>query len=172
MAGTLAKSVILAALARLDGYLDSKLTLIIGGGTAMILAHDFPLATSDIDAVSKPADLAKLDSLVKTVAREMGIPPDWLNPYFSSFTHTLPADFETRLVPVFTGRHLEGLALGKEDMLIMKCFAHRQKDVGHARALLKKGADVDFVEGHIEALREKGIPKAQEALDFLDELTE
>lgn len=160
------------ALNRLDEKLDSPLTLIIGGGGAMILAHDFPLSTTDIDAVPKSMDIATLDPLVKAIAKELGLPPDWLNPYFSSFTHTLPNDYEKRLVSVFEGAHLRGLALGKEEMLIMKCFAHRQKDVGHARALLKKGADREFVADHIEKLREKGIPQADAALDFLDELEE
>ncbi len=138
----------------------------------MVLAHDFPLATADIDAVPRPIDLPALDSLVKTIARELELPPDWLNPYFSSFTHTLPNDYDTRLVPVFAGKKLQGLALGKEDMLIMKCFAHRQKDVGHARALIKKGTNLDFVENHIEKLRDSNVIGAQAALDFLDELVE
>jgi hypothetical protein len=170
MTVALAKETMLTALHRLDDHLSSPVTLIIGGGGAMILAHGFPLATSDIDAIPRQMELADLDPLVKLVARELGLPPDWLNPYFSSFTHTLPPDFEKRLVPVFSGRNLVGLALGKEEMLIMKCFAHRQKDVGHARALLKGGADREFVEAHVEGLREKGIPGAQAALDFLDDL--
>ncbi len=41
------------ALSRLDDLLKQPVTLIMGGGGAMILAHDFPLATTDIDAVPK-----------------------------------------------------------------------------------------------------------------------
>ena len=52
----------------------------------------------------------------------------------------------------------------------MKCFAGRKKDVSHARALLKIGADRAFVERHVETLLGRGIPGAREALDFLDEL--
>ena len=70
------------------------------------------------------------------------------------------------------GQNLKVLALGKDEMLIMKCFAHRLKDEGHAKALIKKGARVEFVESHIEKLLEKRIPLAQEALDFLDELVD
>ncbi len=168
----LTETLMRTALGALDTRLKEPITLIIGGGGAMILAHGFPLATSDIDAIPRKIEVAELDALVKEIALEMKLPSDWLNPYFSSFTHTLPPDYAERLIRVYDGKFLEGLALGKEEMLIMKCFAHRPKDVGHARALIKGGADLDFVEGHIEKLKEKGIPGAQAALDFLNELNE
>jgi len=172
MAGPLSAEIMKKALARLDELLTEPTTLIIGGGGAMILAHGYPLATSDLDAIPEGMDVAKLDPLVKQIASEQGLPSDWLNPYFSTFAHTLPEDYGERLVEVYRGAHLRARALGKEEMLIMKCFAHRQKDVSHARALLKKGADVDRVETQIEKLRDKGIPGAQDALDFLDDLLE
>jgi hypothetical protein len=158
------------ALTALDHHLTRPVGLIVGGGGAMILAHHFPLATSDIDAVPRGISFDELDPLVKTVAKELNIPPDWMNPYFSTFAHTLPADYEKRLITVFQGKHLTAQALGKEDMLIMKCFAHRQKDVGHAKALIKRGADIAFVEKRIEELDGKRIPGCKEALDFLDEV--
>jgi hypothetical protein len=62
------------------------------------------------------------------------------------------------------------MALGVEDLLIMKCFAGREKDIGHARALLKKGPDLALVDGRIHQLIEKGIQGAREAGDFFDDL--
>jgi hypothetical protein len=158
------------ALTQLDGQLSTPVVLVMGGGGAMILAHGYQLGTSDIDAVPRGISIAELDVLVKKIATQLGLQADWLNPYFSTFSHTLPGDYSTRLIEVFTGAWLKVDALGKEDMLIMKCFAHRQKDVGHARALIKKGADLNFVSNHIEALLKKGIPGAQVALDFLDDV--
>ncbi len=55
-------------------------------------------------------------------------------------------------------------------MLIMKCFAHRQKDVGHAKALIKLGANIDFVESQMADLLERGIPGSDLALEFFDEV--
>lgn len=158
------------ALTRLDELLPSDVTLIIGGGGAMLLAHGFPLATTDIDGIPKGIEIGALDVWVKQIAQEKGLPPDWLNPYFSTFAHTLPPDYGNRLITVYSGRRLRALALGKEDLLVMKCFAHRQKDVGHARALIRLGPDLKMVENHIEALQKKGIPGADKALEFLDEL--
>ena len=164
------KEQMLKALMALDQYLSAPLTLIVGGGSAMILAHQFPLATTDIDAIPKGLEINELDRLVKMVAHDLNLPIDWLNTYYSTFTYTLPIDYSTRLEPVFKGTHISALALGKSDMLIMKCYAHRSKDVAHAKALVKSGADTDFVEKHIQKLLEKRIPKSQQALDFFNDI--
>jgi hypothetical protein len=144
--------------------------LIIGGGGAMILAHHFPLATTDIDGIPGAGVTAEeLDPLIKKVAQELNLAPDWLNPYYVTFTHVLPSDYSSRLILVFEFSNLKVEALSKEDLLIMKCFAGRMKDQPHARALLRAGADSGFVEKHLERLMAKGIPGAEKALDFLDE---
>lgn len=162
----------LAALQALDQLLDRPIRLIIGGGGAMILAHHFTLATADIDGVpGAGATAEELDPPIKQVAQKLQIAPDWLNPYYATFTHVLPADYGARLETVYQGAHLKVEALSKDDLLIMKCFAGRMKDRAHARALIQKGADAGFVEAHIEKLIEKNIPKAKEALDFLDEVS-
>ena len=168
--GPLTQQIMLKALMRLSELLDSHVTLIMGGGGAMILAHRFPLGTTDIDAVPKGIETAALDVYVKKIADEQNLPPDWLNPYFSTFAHTLPHDYGNRLVTVFESERLKVQALGKEEMLIMKCFAHRQKDVPHAKALVKGNADTDAVERQILALEKKGIPGTSQALDFLQDI--
>jgi hypothetical protein len=170
MAGSLTAEIMKAALSALDSHLDRNVTLIMGGGGAMILAHGYPRGTTDIDAIPVGGDISALDLLVKKIASELSLPVDWLNPYFSTFAHVLPTDYSTRLISVFKGVKLEVKALGCEDMLIMKCFAGRQKDVPHAKALISRGADLKRVEERIEELAAKSIPKAQEALDFLDEV--
>ncbi len=170
--GPLTKDIMRKALGRLDELLPNSVTLIMGGGGAMILAHGFPLGTTDIDAIPKGMDTAELDVLTRQIAQEQKLVSDWLNPYFSTFAFTLPSDYGDRLVEVFRGKHLAVQALGREEMLIMKCFAHRPKDVGHAKALLKKGANVTKVEAHIETLLKRGIPGSQAALDFLQDVVE
>ncbi len=166
----LVKESMLKALERLNQLLDQPVTLIVGGGSAMILAHDFKLGTSDIDALPKGIELGMIDPLIKQIAKEQNLAPDWLNPYYSTFAYTLPSDYGDRLICVFQGTNLKALALGKEEMLIMKCFAHRQKDVTHAKALIKGGANIAQVETHLEHLRKKRIPGAENALDFLDDI--
>ena len=100
-------------------------------------------------------DIHELQPLIHKVAEDMGLPKDWLNTWYSSFTHTLPEDFPTRLRPLFKGSFLLAQALGPEDILVLKCCAHREKDLGHARFLIRKKANFEFVMNHLENLREK-----------------
>jgi hypothetical protein len=159
------------ALRLLNDKLRHPVRLIVGGGGAMILAHHFSLVTSDIDAVPASGTTAlELDPLVKQVANEQGLPKDWLNPYYSTFTHVLPADYGSRLENVLALDRLSVDALSLDDLLIMKCFAGRMKDRVHARALIQNGARVRFVEQHLESLRDRKIPGAEQAIDFLDEV--
>jgi hypothetical protein len=159
------------ALQVLDTKLNTPVRLIIGGGGAMILAHHFSLATTDIDGIPGVGMTAEeLDPFVKEVARELNIPSDWLNPYYVTFTHVLPKEYGTRLQLVFEFSNLIVEALSKDDLLIMKCFAGRIKDQPHVRALIRSGANITIAEKHIETLKSKGIPGAEKALDFLDEI--
>ncbi len=164
------------ALSTLDQKLcrakSSKLKLLIGGGSALALAHDIPLHTADIDGVpfKSDMDLSVLDKLVKETGLELKISLDWLNPYFGTFLMSLPSDYGDRLIQVYKGKYLEAYALGLNDLLIMKCFAGREKDIPHSKALIKKGADIDFTQDHIESLIAKKIPGAESALNFLLEV--
>ncbi len=167
----LTKAQMNAALTALNGKLKTPVTLIIGGGGAMILAYDFNLVTTDIDGIpSKGITPDDFDRYIKEVAHDLKIAVDWLNPYYATFTHVLPSDYGTRLVEVFKEKMLTVLALSKTDLLIMKCFAGRMKDRSHAIELIQKGADTSIAEKQIEKLISLQIPKAEKALDFLDEM--
>jgi hypothetical protein len=156
----------------LDARLHRPVDLVVGGGTAMMLAYRLPVRTMDVDAYPREGSLDDLLPAIRAVARERGLPPDWINPHFETFAHVLPPDYGTRLRPIFEGVRLRALALGVEDLLVMKCFAGREKDVGHARALLKRSPDLGLVERRIQTLADRGVPGAQDALDFLDDLLE
>ena len=161
----------LRALQCLDNELDRPVRLIVGGGGAMLLAHQFSLTTSDIDAVPTAGlSLSELGPFIKKVASELSISVDWLNPFYSTFAHVLPKDYGDRLVRVFQSKNLTVDALSKDDLLIMKCFAARQKDVVHARALVRKGARTNFVRDHIRALSQRKIPGSNRAEKFLGEI--
>lgn len=159
-----------AAFSALDARLEAPLTLIVGGGTAMMLAYGLPVRTTDVDAYPSRGRLDDVAPHLRAVAKELGLAPDWVNPHFETFAHVLPADYASRLREVFAGGRLRVMALGVEDLLVMKCFAGREKDVGHARALLRRKPDLSIVERRIEELAEKGVPGALDAADFLDDI--
>lgn len=162
----------LRAFQALDKRLKVDVQIIVGGGAAMLLAHGIPLSTMDIDGlpVHTQMTLAELDPLIKGVARELKINPHWFNSYFGLFTYTIPPDYEKRLKEIYRGEYLKVSAFGIDDLLIMKSFSGREKDIGHARALIQKGANLNFVDDYIQNLKDKGVPGAGEALDFLDEI--
>ena len=168
--GSLTSAVLLEAFGDLDGLLDRSITLIVGDGTAMTLAHRVPVRTADVDAYPKDARFEELVPALRAVARKRGLAPDWVNPHFETFAFVLPADYGARLRPVFDGERLHVQALGAEDLLVMKCFAGREKDVGHARALVARGADLRIVERRLQELAERRVKGAEDALDFFDDV--
>jgi hypothetical protein len=161
-----------AAFEALDARLSSDVTLVVGGGSAMMLGYGLPVRTTDVDAYPISGRLDEIAGLVQEVGREVGLSQDWLNPYFETFAHVLPSDYGARLKEVFAGKRLRVMVLGVEDLLIMKCFAGREKDVGHARALLRRKPDLGIVERRIEELLARGVHGAADAADFLDDLAE
>lgn len=161
------------AFERLDQLLPDTQELLIGGGAAMILGYGETEATRDVDAASirSPRSLEDLRPALEQVARELGLAPDWINPYFETYMHVLPADYGARLQQTFGGKRLTCWLLGPEDLLVMKLCAGRQKDERHIRRLIRrKDIDLGLVERSLQALVEKRIPRGQEALDRFDEV--
>ena len=166
------RSLALRAVAALDARLAEPVRLVLGGGTAMILAHGHPVSTTDADVFPVRGTLNDLAPHASTVAKELDLEPDWLNPWFTTFTHVLPSDYGARLVRVYEGPKLAVDALGAEDLLVMKCFAGRDKDRPHLLRLLKQAKDLDLVDRHLSALVEKRIPGAEKAADLFDDMRE
>lgn len=166
-------ALMLEAFQRLDLRLAAPTRLVIGGGAAMVLAYDHPIATQDVDAFTARGGLsmAELDAEARETARELDVEPDWLNPHFETYTHVLPSDYASRLRRVFTGERLVVDVLGPEDFLVMKCFAGRDKDVPHARRLVRiPGFDAALVDRHLSSLVERGHRGAERAADYFDDL--
>ena len=162
----------LRALSLLDQRAVGAAHLVVGGGAAMVLAYDHPVATQDVDAFAAKGGLrmAELDAMARSVAEELQIEPDWLNSHFETFTAVLPRDYATRLHSVFRGQHLRVDALGPEDLLVMKCFAGRDKDLPHARKLIRLAQDLSIVDKQLEFLVERRYPGAERAADYFDDL--
>lgn len=161
------------ALSRLGARVDKPTHLVVGGGAAMVLAYHHTVATQDVDAFTArgSTSMAELDAAAKETARELDIEPDWLNPHFETYTGVLPADYATRLRRIHQGEKLVVDALGPEDLLVMKCFAARDKDLPHARRLATiDGVDLDFVDAHLSKLVERRYPRAERAADYFDDL--
>ena len=164
----------ISAFKRLDFHLNTPTRLIIGGGAALIAAYDIPITTQDVDGIPDKTslDLAEFKKEIRAVGRELGISQDWLNDYFGTFLFVLPSNYGDRLVPIYEGRYLTVCALGKEDIILMKCFAGREKDIPHIRALLRKKANIKIIETRLDELVVKNVPNSQKASDFFGDICE
>lgn len=166
------KPQMMEAFQRLDQRLKAPTRVIVGGGAALVAAYDIPISTRDVDGVPDRGsmELSEFKEEVRAVGRDLQIDQDWLNDYFSTFLFVLPADYGGRLVAIYKGRNLEAAALGKEDLILMKCFAGRERDIPHVKALIRKGADLQLIDRRLQELVQKRVPGAQKAADFFDDL--
>ena len=161
---------IFEAIKRLDKLSHKPFEMIIGGGTAMLCAYNSPLQTFDVDAILKNTTIKEIQKAIWQIAKDMDLPKDWFNSWYANFTYTLPADFSKRLKLIFKGKKIKAFVLGPEDLLIMKCCAHRAKDAGHVRLLIRKKADHEFVLKHLEKLLKKKILPNIKPIEFLEEI--
>ncbi|MFO8073427.1 MAG: DUF6036 family nucleotidyltransferase [Polyangia bacterium] len=166
------RELLLEALACLDERMETQAHLVIGGGAAMVASYDHPLATRDIDAMAVEGSprISDLERPARRVAAEIGLEPDWLNPYFETYAAVLPADYGSRLRSVYRGERLRVDSLGPEDLLVMKCFAGRDKDLAHARRLIRIADDLEIVDRQLTLLSERGYPGSLRAADYFDDL--
>ncbi len=104
--------------------------IFVVGGAAMALAYDANRVTRDVDAVFVPHGLV-LDEAGQ-VARELGLPPWWLNEQASVYISG-KEDPERRRV--FDHPGLRVMAASPEHVFAMKAFAARARDVDDLRLL-------------------------------------
>lgn len=122
------------ALARLGHRLaaeQSQADIVIAGGAWMTLILGSRGVTKDIDAyLSPPTEPVRRAAL--EVAKELGIPDDWLNDGIKGFFYGTP--------PQKLWREFEGLrvyAVTADYMLALKIYAARQTDCPDAQTLAR-----------------------------------
>ena len=153
------KNAILTALSALGQRANAagiKLDVSIYGGAAFLLAYNSREATKDIDAILRPKREGQ--KLVLRVARELGLPEDWLNSNVSHFLSPLKeskralAEIEDEtglIIHVPTARYL----------LAMKALACRRPIAGYR-------GDIDDLQFLIQKM---GILSVEEIQDALNE---
>ena len=113
----------------------------IYGGAAFLLAFDSREATRDIDAILRPREEG--ERLVKTVARELDIPDDWLNSNVEQFVSP-KKEAKRRLADIEDATGLIVQVPSSKYLLAMKALACRrpigayQGDLEDLRFLINK----------------------------------
>jgi hypothetical protein len=83
--------------------------------------------------------------MTATVARVRGLPEGWLNSSVQSYQEVLPPDYETRMttLPPFGNLHVS--LIGRRDVIVMKFFSGRPKDLADLEELKPTPAELAFV---------------------------
>ena len=158
-----------AALEALGKRATERVSLVLGGSAALILGDTLQRPTDDGDVVTAEPGFDRLQGLIRDVAEAEHLPPGWLNASIQSYTYILPPDYTTRLVTLSPFGRLHVSLLSRRDVLLMKVYAMRPRDIEDIRALVPTTDELAFVAAQVTRLAMQEPEKAQDMRDFLDE---
>jgi hypothetical protein len=107
--------------------------------------------------------------LIREVADEEQLPPGWLNGSIQSYTYVLPPDYRDRLVALPPFGHLRVWLLSRRDVILMKVFGLRPRDVADLKAIAPRVEGLAFVRGQLSRIGAKEPEKASAMQAFLAE---
>ncbi len=165
----LTRDTLWAALAALGRQTNQPVSLVLGGSAALILGEALRRPTDDGDVVASEPDLGKLQSAIREVADDQHLPPGWLNSSIQSYTYVLPADYRSRLVELPPFGRLRVWLLGRPDVILMKVYGLRPRDVDDLRAIAPTRDELEFVGAQVGRIAAKEPEKAAVVRAFLDE---
>ena len=118
----------------LDGKLDEKASLYLGGGSAAILLDPGAESTKDVDAflIEQTEPILKISRTApETVAVD-------LNTRIQAFESYLPDDWPRHAIhsKKFSGKYLQVYAICPEDLVLMKTFRFGSKDIQDIKKML------------------------------------
>ena len=145
MHDALSRSELEGALAALGARCDAGTTLLLGGSAALILRNALRRGTNDGDVLASHPDLGRLQAAIRAVAHARGLPEGWLNSSVQSYKEVLPPDYETRITTLPPFGHLHVSLVGRRDVIVMKFFSGRPKDLSDLIELRPTPAELAFV---------------------------
>lgn len=149
-----------SALLHLGSTLRENASLTLGGSAALLLTGALDRFTDDGDVVESSVDFATLLDAVRQVEVVELAPPGWLNTSIQAYTHVLPADYRSRLVHLPRMGRLDVSLLGRPDVILMKTYAHRPRDLQDLLAVAPTEQELAFVEQCIPRIAAKEPDRA------------
>ena len=171
MPDKLAEPDLLRALQALAARRTTPTQLILGGAGALILTGELPRATSDCDVLYSTPDMGALQEDIRAVAQQLGLPAGWLNGSIQSYLDILPADYRDRLRTLAIPGRLQVAVLHRRDVLVMKFYAGRPRDLADIEQLAPSRAELDFVRSQLprlEAIHPARAARVSAALSSYD----
>ena len=124
---------------RSDG---SKAEICIVGGAVMCLVFNAREQTKDVDAIFHPK--TKVYELARQVAKNQGLPEDWLNDSAKAYINN-----KIEQIEILNLSHLKIFAPSAKYMLAMKCLA--------ARVGTKDEWDIEFLINHLRLTKVQDV---------------
>lgn len=165
----MSRAVLWAALDALGKRATKPVSLVLGGSSALILGSTLRRSTDDGDVVTSTPGLDQLQALIRDVADREHLPPGWLNGSIQSYTYLLPPDYLERLTTLPPFHQLTVSLLSRLDVLLMKVYGLRPRDVQDLQALAPTPSEILFVRRHLPRIAEREPEKASTMRAFLDE---
>lgn len=167
------------ALRRLGEALDfhREVEIVLVGGAAAMLTGLLPPHRTTIDCdvmVYLPPDaMASVERAAESIARQLSLPPTWLNSDVQLRRDAMPDGWEDRKIPIDTFGRLRVWAVSRPDLIAMKVLAGRAQDIEDLEAMRLRADDVAFVHAYLDTLHPKGthhdqIDDARHLLDSLE----
>ena len=152
MTGSLARSDFARALQALGQRVRGRTEVVLGGAGALILTGQLDRVTDDGDVLRSSPDIGQLQADIRAVAETLDLPPGWLNGSIQSYTDVLPPDYEVRLMSLPTWGKLHVAVIHRKDVIVMKLFAGRPRDITDVIALAPSVDELDFVRTQLPRL--------------------
>jgi hypothetical protein len=160
------------ALAALGRRVRQPVSIVLGGSAALILGEELRRPTDDGDVVTSDPGLGDLQRVIRDVADSEGLPTGWLNGSIQSYTYVLPNDYQSRLVSLPPFNRLQVRLLGRRDVILMKVYGMRPRDVEDLRAIRPTVEELALARAQLERIGAKEPEKARDMGAFLDEWSE
>jgi hypothetical protein len=133
-----------AAFVALGNRLHRPAYVLIGGAGALILGGELQRATMDCDVLLSQPEIGQLLGDIRAVAEECGLVGGWLNGSAQSYAEILPPDYSSRLRSLPTFGRLQVMLLHRQDVLVMKLYAARPRDLADIAVLAPTAAELAF----------------------------
>lgn len=169
MTAELGKREILAALTELGAQALDPVRIVLGGSAALILVDALNRPTADGDVILAEPELNDIQPLLRRAADAAGVPQGWLNTSIRSYLDALPSDYTERIrwLPPF--RQLTVGVLDRRDVLAMKVYARRARDIEDIVAMHPTEQEMEFVRRQLARIARSEPKRAAEMREFLDE---
>jgi Nucleotidyltransferase of unknown function (DUF6036) len=159
-----------AAFAELGKRLPHPIRLVIGGSGALVLRGQLARATIDCDVVIAQPDMGELQSHIRAVAEHQGLVGGWLNGSAQTYAEVLPPDYESRLHSLPSSGRLKVMMLDRLDVLVMKLFAGRPRDLADIATLAPTSAEIAFARAQLPRLGLIDHSRSERMRAVLDDL--